>query len=215
MRPFIRRSPIVWFRQLTLRMLTTCACGLLVLPAFAGPGAHGPNGEHLDAPVGAVAVASHPRAAAHTETFELVAELKDGALTILVDRYETNEPVLGATLEVESGSLKARAVFRPDQGDYVITEPALIQALSAAGQHSLVLTLIAGQETDLLDASLTTLTRTDPRSLAHGHGPDRGHGFGSHRTLWGAAGLAAVVVIAGYALRRRQQRQKTVMEVVQ
>ena len=215
MRPFIRRSPTVWFRQLTLRMMMSSACSLLVLPAFAGPGAHGPNGEHLDAPAGAVALASHPRAAAHTETFELVAELKDGALIILVDRYETNEPVLDATPEVESGSLKARAAFRPDQGDYVITEPTLIQALSAVGQHSLVLTIIAGQDTDLLDASLTTPARTDPRSLAHGHGPDHGHGFGSHWTLWGAAGLAALVVLAGYALRRRQQRQKTLMEVVQ
>ncbi|MDF3037287.1 MAG: hypothetical protein K0S28_2561 [Paucimonas sp.] len=54
--------------------------------AIAGPGAHGPNGEHLDAPAGHVHNGGGPRVETFTETFELVAHLEADELSILVDR---------------------------------------------------------------------------------------------------------------------------------
>ena len=77
------------------------------------------------------AASSLPRVEAKSEAFELVAELRAGELAILVDRYESNEPVLGAKLEVESGSLKAVAAFRAEQGDYVVTDAAMLNVLAA------------------------------------------------------------------------------------
>ena len=101
-------------------LLTAAAIVLLLLApmAQAAPGAHGPNGEHLDAPTATRAASALPRVEAATEAFELVAELRASELAILVDRYTSNEPVLGARLEVESGALKAMATHRAEQGDY-------------------------------------------------------------------------------------------------
>jgi len=67
----------------------------------------------------------------------LLAELRATELTILVDQYESNEPVLGARLEVESGTVKATASFRAEQGDYVVTDATLLKALNAPGDPEL------------------------------------------------------------------------------
>ena len=40
-------------------------------------------------------------------------------------------------LEVESGPLKAMAAYRADQGDYAVTDPALLKALAAHGEHGM------------------------------------------------------------------------------
>ena len=80
---------------------TAAALTLLLLanlPAAAGPGAHGPNGEHLDSPATARTTSALPRVDAQTETFELVAELRASELVVLIDRYATNEPVLAPGL---------------------------------------------------------------------------------------------------------------------
>jgi len=134
----------------------TLATALFLAVPFvhAGPGAHGPGGEHLDQPGGAAVPSSRPRVEARSDLFELVASLRDGELAILVDRFETNEPVLGAELEVESGGRKANAKFRADRADYAVDDPAIIKALAAPGEHALVFTLKAGNDADLLDGTL-------------------------------------------------------------
>ena len=180
-------------------------------PALAAPGAHGPNGEHLDSPSTMRAASALPRVEAKSETFELVAELRTGELTILVDRYESNEPVLGAQLEVESGPLKAVAAFRAEQGDYVVTDAAMLKALAAPGEHGLVFTLVAGKDSDLLDG---TLVSTSARAVAsakddHGHahgGDDHGDDHELERAAWIGAGVAALGLIGGIAWRRRHRQ---------
>jgi hypothetical protein len=102
------------------------------------------------------AASALPRVDAATDAFELVAELRSGELSILIDRYETNEPVSNATLEVESGALKAVAAFRAEQGDYVVTDAALLKSLAAPGEHGVVFTLVAGKDSDLLEGTLVS-----------------------------------------------------------
>jgi hypothetical protein len=181
-------------------------------PATAGPGAHGPNGEHLDSPTTMRAASALPRVEAKSEAFELVAELRPSELVILVDRYETNEPVLGAKLEVESGSLKAVAAFRAEQGDYAVTDAALLKALSAPGEHGLVFTLVAGKDSDLLDGTLVgsaggvaTATAKDDHGHAHGV-DDHGHDHELERAAWIGAGVAALGLIGGIAWWRQRRR---------
>ncbi len=121
----------------------------------AGPGAHGPNGEHLDAPTQATTGAhAAPRLEAKTEQFELVATLAGGELSLLIDRFESNEPLLGAQVEVESGGLKAPARFHADHGDYAVDDAAMLSLLSRPGAHALLITVLAGDESDLLDGTL-------------------------------------------------------------
>lgn len=203
---------------LPLRALSAMAlaAGLLVAnaPALAAPGAHGPNGEHLDGPTTMRAASALPRVEAKSETFELVAELRASELAIVVDRYESNEPVLGANLEVESGTLKAVAAFRAEQGDYAVTDAALLKALAAPGEHGLVFTLVAGSDSDLLDGTLVsaagrvaTAAAKDDHGHAHGD-DDHGHGHDHEleRAAWIGAGVAALGLIGGIAWWRQRRR---------
>jgi hypothetical protein len=184
------------------RMLAaTLLAGLAILPlrVVAGPGAHGPNGEHLDgaAPTQATS-GTAPRLEARSEAFELVATLAGGELSILVDRFATNEPVLGARIEVSAGSLKAPAPFHADHGDYAVADPAFLKALSAPGEHALVVAIQAGQESDLLDGVLTVGTPS-----SHEHGP--GGSLGSLRRWAAIAAVILLVAAAAWWLRRRLQ----------
>jgi hypothetical protein len=203
---------------LPLRALSAMAlaAGLLVanVPALAAPGAHGPNGEHLDGPTTMRAASALPRVEAKSETFELVAELRASELAIVVDRYESNEPVLGAKLEVESGTLKAVAAFRAEQGDYAVTDAALLKALAAPGEHGLVFTLVAGSDSDLLDGTLVsaagrvaTAAAKDDHGHAHGD-DDHGHGHDHEleRAALIGAGVAALGLIGGIAWWRQRRR---------
>ncbi len=124
------------------------------LPAAASPGAHGPGGEHLDSPASAHENRTSPHSETHSEIFELVARLAGGELSVMIDRYDSNEPVFGATLELESKGLHATGQFHADLGDYAFTDPALLTALSQPGEHALVFTVRTGNETDLLDTVL-------------------------------------------------------------
>lgn len=123
--------------------------------AWPSPGAHGPNGEHLDAPSQAAAPpGAAPRFEAQSETFEVVGHLQGGELSMFVQRFESNDPVLDAKVEVAQGDLKAAAPFHADQGDYAVADAAMLKALAVPGDHVLVLTLVAGDETDLLEGTL-------------------------------------------------------------
>ncbi len=200
-----------------LQHLMAAALSALLLvastPTLAGPGAHGPNGEHLDGPTTVRAASALPRVEAQTETFELVAELRTGELVIVVDRFESNEPVLGARLEVESGSLKSLATFRAEQGDYVVTDAPLLKALAAPGEHGLVFALVAGKDSDLLDGTLVTASTGSATAAkngdGHAHGDDdhsHGHDHGLERAAWIGAGVATLGLIGGIAWWRQRRR---------
>jgi hypothetical protein len=184
-----------WTRRTALAVAAFAGLFVFATSVRAGPGAHGPDGEHLDQP-SAASAAALPRVEAHTDQYELVAALRAGELVILIDRYETNEPVLGAALTVESGGIQAQAKFRGDLSDYAVDDPKLLQLLAAPGEHALVFTLVHQGDADLLDGTLRT--------------PDRSHN-GHQHSYWteylvGAAIVA--VIIGGLALlwRRRATR---------
>lgn len=172
---------------------------LITSPACASPGAHGPNGEHLDGQATATgAVASTPRIETFTESFELLGHLSGGELSIMIDRYETNEPVLNGALEVQYKQLKAKATFHADQGDYAVDDPAFLAAISTPGAHPLLLTLVAGEESDLLEGVLTV---PEPAT-------DHDHEHGADRRWWLVAAAAlALVAVAVFLARRRRQRK--------
>lgn len=175
---------------LTLLISATAASG------FASPGAHGPNGEHLDGSVNVADGAdSSPKMVVKSEQFELVATLGIGELSILVDRFQTNEPVLNARVEVESGKLKADAKFHADHGDYAVDDPALLKALQQPGSHPIVITVIGSQESDLLEGTLNVATAV--ADSGHGHAHDQTGGHANHTGHGHGAWLRPTFVIAG------------------
>jgi hypothetical protein len=179
------------------------AAALLAAQAFAAPGAHGPNGEHLDGPVQQARTAASPRAETKSELFELVATLAGGELSVLVDRYETNEPVLDAKVEVESGALKAVAKFQADYGVYSVDDAAMLQALARPGEHPLVFTIAAGPQTDLLDATL----EVGAAQAAH---DEHAHLFTPRRAT--AAGVVLLLAAVGVFAMRRRSRARGVSQ---
>ncbi len=131
------------------------------------------------------------------EAFELVGRLQGGELSILIDRYETNEPVLNGTLEVEFNGIKAPAKFHADHGDYAVSDERLLKALAVPGKHALVFTLTAGNDSDLLEG---TLEVTAPQAAQeHAHFPWAGT----------AAAIAAAMAIAALLIVQRRRAGST------
>ena len=188
-----------FFQPSALRGCLAALALALALPLAAAPGAHGPNGEHLDAPASAVGGPMLPRMEANSDLFELVAELKNGQLRIYVDRYVSNEPVVDASVEVESGNFKGLAAYQAAEEHYLLDSPDFIKVLGEAGEHPLVFTILAGDDADLLNGTL------DTRSADAGNGHDHGHGL--EWAAWGVGGLLATGLIV-VALRRRQPRME-------
>jgi len=192
-----------------VRNCVTAFVLMLTLPAIGGPGAHGPGGEHLDAPPahGAAATAS-PRIETKSELFELVGHLGGGALSTMINRFETNEPVLNATLEVALGTLKATAKFHADHGDYAIDDAAFLKALSAPGEHPLIFTIIAGSDSDLLEGTLTV-------TPAQAHDDASGHSHVSeYLAIAGGVTALAAIMFALWRRRLRKRRPHAIAEAL-
>lgn len=193
-------------------LIAALVLGALHMLSFAGPGAHGPGGEHLDAPAASgAAVTSTPRFEAQTDLFELVGRLAGGELSLLIDRYDTNEPLLGARVEVESGGLKATAKFRADHGDYAIDDAALLKRLTTAGEHAIVITVRAGQDADLLNGSLMVGPSGVPSAGAgqghgHVHDDEHAHDHQLERAWWIGAGLVLLAAGSMFVVWRQRRR---------
>ena len=118
---------------------------MLAFLAFALPAAaHEGHGD--EAPPVASAL---PRTETHSDLFEIVAVLQPGGvLTIYLDRWADNAPVEGAvTLTLDGQEVAAE---RQGIGLFVARSPLLAQP----GARDIVFTVSAGEEMDLLTASL-------------------------------------------------------------
>lgn len=138
-----------------------------------------------------------PTAVAESESFEVVGRLKDEGLVFYIDRSDSNAPVLGAVLEVESAGKSVKAIFRAERGDYLVADAEWLQSLRQPGEYPLGLTLIAGDESDLLSASL----EVPANAVAAGVIADWGW-FGK-----GGAGLAGLLGL--FALSRFRKGART------
>jgi hypothetical protein len=177
-----------------LRIILFC----LVLPNVAF--AHGDEDHSQDGAKGAGApVASvQPRLEAATEAFELVGQLQAQQLALFIDRFDTNEPVLGAAVEVELNGTKAQAKYRADQGDYLVDDKAFISVLGKPGKHPLVFTVSAGSDSDLLEGTMQVADEAHSGS----HSTASRFSLSTSKVL--AVLLAVVVAIGAVAVIRRK-----------
>ena len=169
---------------------------LLTLPAT---GIADAGHDHADpAPVASATLA--PRMESQSETFELLAILEDGKLTLYLDRFASNEPVPNAKIEVQSGAFKVAAQTRSD-GAY--TAPA--DAFATPGQYPLVFTVQADDAADLLNGTLTV-----PQPIgqaAHSH-------TWAEWLVWLASALVVVSGIAWLWRRRRSESRTAVASLI-
>ncbi|WP_196137887.1 hypothetical protein [Aliikangiella sp. G2MR2-5] len=119
----------------------------------ASPGAHGPNGEHLDES-GKIAFSENPKFESFTESFELLGEVFENKLVIYLHDFKSNVPVPRANIELESGELLASAEYSELLKAYIVTNQEMIKLLNNEGEHEIVLTVIADKNDDLMSANL-------------------------------------------------------------
>jgi len=120
---------------------------LLVVFATAPVAAHEGH-VHGDEPPPAN-VQTAPRATAVSEVFQIVAVTGGGKLTLYLDRFATNEPVVDALVDVETPDGPATAIA---QGEvYTLDAPWSL----TPGAHDLLFTVSAGEDIDFLTATLT------------------------------------------------------------
>lgn len=175
-------------RALAVLLILAGACGE---PAWAGGG---DDHTHGDEPT-VVARVSAPRIAAASETLELVGVLDRTGLTFFVDRPDTNEPVLGASLMVDVDGESREATVNED-GNYRLEG----NWADRAGTHDFVFTVMMGEDADLLSGTLEV-----PEGLAHPHG--------THGGAW-ATGVAATIALALLAVWLLRRRRATVAAAV-
>ena len=98
---------------------------------------------------------AEPRGEASSDAFELVAVAQGDALILYLDRFASNEPVHGATLEVETpdGPVKAEA----SDGSYRIKAPWL----KKPGHTDLIVTVAGGDAADVLPLSIDVPDRSE------------------------------------------------------
>lgn len=107
------------------------------------------EGHDHGAPPPPVSTTIAPRADASTVDIELVAVARGERLEIFLDSFKGNEPISGATLEIDgpSGTLTAEAA---GEGTYVATAPWLTKP----GSYDLAITVMAGDLFDVLTVTM-------------------------------------------------------------
>lgn len=98
-----------------------------------------------DAAAKSVTLQVSPRAEASSAAFELVAVARSGEVIIYLDGFQSNEPVLGANVEIEApqGSVHASPA-----GDDTYRFPA--PWIESPGQYDLIATVTKGDDADIL-----------------------------------------------------------------
>ena len=149
--------------------------------------------DHGAAPT-AAAGTGQPRFTAVSETFELVGVLSGKLLTLYLDRADDNSPVKDAKLELELGSVKLDVKPR-GEGEF---EATLAQELKP-GMTAVTVTVVAGQETDLLAGELD-LREGAPAEVSVGSRPWKKY------ATWLIAGLLTLALLAWGLRRMRTHR---------
>jgi membrane fusion protein, heavy metal efflux system len=134
-------------RALRALAVTAVLCG-----AIAPASAHEGHDHGEQPPVSAGAL---PRGEADSDAFEIVAIVRGENLEIYLDRFTTNEPVTGATLEIESPNGPVKAVAGAD-GTYRVAAPWLAKG----GRTDLIFTVTAGDTTDILPLTIQSALGT-------------------------------------------------------
>lgn len=165
----------------------------MVLPLLVSHAVFAHGGDDHGAPPAAATLAIAPRATAATEEFELVAIKEDKQLVLYLDRAATNEPVVGATVDVDGGGMAGRAI-ESAPGVYAIDASTL-----APARHALTISVETGDSADLLAA---TLDVSAPRvDVEPAHGWREWQGWQG----WLGAGLLGLAAGAWWMVGRRQQ----------
>lgn len=151
--------------------------------------AHG--GEDHSEAASAPVVTSHlPKFETRSDQLEMLGVYEQGALTLYIDDFKTNAPVIGARVEVSVDTQTANAK-ESDPGVYRVTLPAL----ATPALHLLTFIIEGHQVSDLLEGKLDMKKSAPPPIHSHS-GPDW--------RVW-SSGAAAALVLGLLLYKSRRQ----------
>lgn len=197
--------------KMLLLFVLMLAALALSLSAQSSPGAHGPNGEHLDMEQ-SHSQTQRPTFEAFTESFELLGEVFSTELVVYLHDFETNAPIQFASIELETGSIGARAVYDEAQNRYIVTDPKFLASLNEPGEHEVIVTIMTDDNDDLLAASLAMPQDNQMSADAsHSHEGDHDHDTSHtdeeehHHFPWWALALVIIFFVLGFYLGRKKR----------
>lgn len=196
-------------RLLPISRLPACmaVAAFVLIGASTGRALAHEGHDHGDeAPLPATSMDTGPRATSQTEDFELVAAMNGDTLTLYLDDVDTNEPVRGAKVEIDSGAVKATASMQAP-GVYTATAPLLAKP----GRHPVMVSVETDDKADLMNVSLEIPAaaglQTDGQAPP-AHGPHRGLATSPWSWALGVAAALAIAVVLGLRARARSATSK-------
>ena len=187
----------VWL-ALPLALLLTL---LQTSPAWSHGGEEHSHADDAPPAVPAAISSPQPRASAQSEEFELVAVLAEQTLTLYLDQYASNAPVVDARIELESGAFKAVAK-QIEPGVYRLSG----KAFAKPGKYPLLFSLQTADSADLLSATLEVPAEASMQEKLQvkAQGSEQIIAIANNRYVWGAAVLA---LLAGIGVMRSRRRK--------
>lgn len=131
--------------------LSVVLLGLALLgPALLAPWPATAHAGHDDAEQPVASGPGAPRTEASSPDFEIVAVAADHRLTIYLDHFATNQSITTATVAVAENGGDAVIAEKQDDGTYLLRAAWI----DVAGKHDLTFTVVNGDLSDLLTATL-------------------------------------------------------------
>jgi cobalt-zinc-cadmium efflux system membrane fusion protein len=140
--------PFRLFAAPVMVLMMLIGAALFGATLLSPPHAAAHEGHDHQAPPAPPTAGSSARAEASSAAFELVVIARGAELAIYLDRFATNEPVEGATVEVETPAGPATAA--PSGDFYRLNAPWL----TSPGRYDLMVTVSAGDSADVLPLTL-------------------------------------------------------------
>lgn len=164
---------------------------LLAVPAVAHEG-H----DHADQPKSSVQIGTTPRLEAMSGPFELVALMQNGELVIYLDRFQTNEPVTGAKISVETP--KGPQDAKESNATYRLGAP-----WAKDTSVDLIFTVIDGDTSEILTGTLAVPGAMDGSQQGWSFfSPAFAHDLKDKITSGGVWLLALITFVLGFAIAR-------------
>jgi hypothetical protein len=178
--------------SVVIKACVVAASALFVTLAVAGEGHdHGEAKPTASGPV-------LPRFTAQSDVFEAVGVLGKDELVVYLDRAATNEPVVNATIELASTSIKLIGKFEAKLGEYHFDG----KPFAKAGEYPITLTVKAGADSDLLAGDLDI---HDPATATAATG-SHSHGW-QRAAQWGGVGVIVALLLFFGARRLMANRR--------
>ena len=100
-----------------------------------------------------IVVNTFPTLTAVSENYELVGIVQSGQMTVFLDRFESNAPVVDAELEFDIAGTVVKSVRNPD-GTYLVNLP---KSLNLKNSTPVTVTVLASAGADLLSGELVAI----------------------------------------------------------